>query len=134
MGWAGLALAVLLAGCVIGGYAWLPLTIASTDLTNGRLVNHVTGRMADALYASISIPGVFPPVDIDGALHVEGRLRLPHLPEAVSQLAGRSAGGVGLGCGGGAAVPTVRDVPGRQSGEMLQKGSGQGEVDRKSVV
>ena len=27
LGWAGLALAVLLAGCVIGGYAWLPLTI-----------------------------------------------------------------------------------------------------------
>jgi predicted acylesterase/phospholipase RssA len=51
---------------------WLPLSIGSTDLTAGEPVNHMRGRLADALYASISIPGVFPPVDIDGHLHVDG--------------------------------------------------------------
>lgn len=51
---------------------WLPLSIVSTDLTDGVPVNHTRGSMADALYASISIPGVFPPVDIDGHLHVDG--------------------------------------------------------------
>jgi predicted acylesterase/phospholipase RssA len=51
---------------------WLPLSIVTTDLTSGEPVNHTRGPMADALYASISIPGVFPPVDIDGHLHVDG--------------------------------------------------------------
>jgi predicted acylesterase/phospholipase RssA len=51
---------------------WLPLSIVTTDLTNGEPTNHTRGPMADALYASISIPGVFPPVDIDGHLHVDG--------------------------------------------------------------
>ena len=52
--------------------SWLPLSLVSTDLTEGEPVNHERGVMADALYASISIPGVFPPVDIDGHLHVDG--------------------------------------------------------------
>ncbi len=51
---------------------WLPLSITTTDLTANEPVNHTAGPMADAIYASISIPGVFPPVDIDGNLHVDG--------------------------------------------------------------
>ncbi len=51
---------------------WIPLSIATTDLTLGESVNHTTGPMADAIYASISIPGVFPPVDIDGHVHIDG--------------------------------------------------------------
>ena len=51
---------------------WLPLSVVTTDLTDGVPVNHVTGAMADRLYASISIPGVFPPVDLDGHLHIDG--------------------------------------------------------------
>jgi predicted acylesterase/phospholipase RssA/CRP-like cAMP-binding protein len=51
---------------------WLPLSVVTTDLTNGVPVNHVTGGLADRLYASISIPGVFPPVDLDGHLHIDG--------------------------------------------------------------
>jgi NTE family protein len=54
--------------------SWLPLAIVSTDLTDGVPVNHLTGAMADAVYASISIPGIFPPVDIDGHLHVDGAI------------------------------------------------------------
>ncbi len=51
---------------------WIPLAVTSTDLTDAVSVNHTSGRLADAIYASISIPGVFPPVDIDGHVHIDG--------------------------------------------------------------
>ncbi len=53
---------------------WLPLSVTSTDLTATAPAHHRRGSLADAVYASMSIPGVFPPVDIDGHLHVDGAL------------------------------------------------------------
>ncbi len=51
---------------------WIPLSVTSTDLTAAVSINHTAGPLADAIYASISIPGIFPPVDIDGHVHIDG--------------------------------------------------------------
>jgi predicted acylesterase/phospholipase RssA len=42
--------------------AWLPFTCVSTNLTRSRLEVHRRGSLALALRASLSIPGVMPPV------------------------------------------------------------------------
>jgi len=50
----------------------VPFSCLSTNLTTATLVEHRSGRVADALRASVSLPGVFPPVCIDGQLLVDG--------------------------------------------------------------
>jgi NTE family protein len=53
----------------------------SCDLIARESVVHRTGPIADALYASFAIPGVFPPVADDGRLLVDGAV-LDNLPVA----------------------------------------------------
>lgn len=53
---------------------WLPFTCVSTDLTTGELRAHRTGKLRRALRASISLPGVLPPVVEDGHVLVDGTL------------------------------------------------------------
>lgn len=54
---------------------WRPYFAVSTDLTHAEAVVHQSGSMWTAVRASISIPGVFPPVRRpDGALLVDGGL------------------------------------------------------------
>jgi NTE family protein len=51
----------------------LPFFCVSADLVRRELVVHRTGRVADAVLASLSIPGVFPPVvDRHGRLLADG--------------------------------------------------------------
>lgn len=50
----------------------IPLAIVATDLVSRQLVVFRTGIIADAVRASISIPGVFVPVVRDGAVYVDG--------------------------------------------------------------
>jgi len=50
----------------------IPLAIVATDLIKRRLVVFRSGLIADAVRASISIPGVFVPVVRDGAVYVDG--------------------------------------------------------------
>lgn len=50
----------------------LPFSCLSTNLTTAELVEHRRGRLAHALRASVSLPGVFPPVVVDGDLLVDG--------------------------------------------------------------
>jgi predicted acylesterase/phospholipase RssA/CRP-like cAMP-binding protein len=65
----------------------IPFYCTSVDLLRRRLVVHRTGRVADALLASISIPGVFPPVlDSRGRLLVDGGV-LDNLPVSVDSTA-----------------------------------------------
>ncbi|MFL5859519.1 MAG: patatin-like phospholipase family protein [Solirubrobacteraceae bacterium] len=61
----------------------LPLRFycVSCDLVARDSVVHRTGRVADAIYASLAIPGVFPPVAVDGRLLVDGGV-LDNLPVA----------------------------------------------------
>ncbi len=52
--------------------AAIPLHIMATDLTTGMAVRLSHGDVVDAMLASSAIPGVFPPVSIDGRLLVDG--------------------------------------------------------------
>jgi len=50
----------------------IPLTVISTDVLNGRERAISSGNAVDAILASAAIPGVFPPVDIDGRPQMDG--------------------------------------------------------------
>ena len=52
--------------------AALPLRLVATELRSGRPVVLNRGRLVPALLASSAIPGVFPPVEIDGRTLVDG--------------------------------------------------------------
>lgn len=58
---------------------WLPYYCVSTDLTTSQLAVHRSGDCARAVRASVSIPGVLPPVPIGRSLHVDGGV-LNNLP------------------------------------------------------
>jgi predicted acylesterase/phospholipase RssA len=51
---------------------WLPFFCVSTNLTTGRVVTHHRGNLVRALRASVSIPGVLPPVPEGGDLLADG--------------------------------------------------------------
>jgi predicted acylesterase/phospholipase RssA/CRP-like cAMP-binding protein len=58
---------------------WLPFLCVSTNLTRSRLVVHRRGDLSLALRATLSIPGVMPPVPFEGDLLVDGGV-LNNLP------------------------------------------------------
>lgn len=58
---------------------WLPSFCVSTNLTRSRSVIHRRGNSARAIRASMSIPGILPPVPEDGELLVDGGV-LNNLP------------------------------------------------------
>jgi len=51
---------------------WRPFFCVSTNLTTETLAVHRDGPLVDALHASISIPGLLPPVIMGGDVHVDG--------------------------------------------------------------
>jgi NTE family protein len=53
---------------------WRPFTCVSTDLTTGGMHIHRRGSLHRALRASVSLPGVLPPVVEDGHVLVDGAL------------------------------------------------------------
>ena len=52
----------------------IPLKIIATDLESGEEVILSEGKLIDAIMASISIPGIFPPVKYKNSLLVDGAL------------------------------------------------------------
>jgi NTE family protein len=52
--------------------ARIPLHVIVTDLLSGRELRLSTGPAIDAVMASAAIPGVFPPVSVDGDLLIDG--------------------------------------------------------------
>lgn len=61
---------------------WLPLRCFSTNLSSKRLHSWTRGDIPTAVIASMSVPGIFPPVaDGQGNLHVDGGI-LNNLPVA----------------------------------------------------
>lgn len=50
----------------------IPFTCSATDITNYRDVHFTKGSLIDAVVASCALPGVYPPVEVDGALLVDG--------------------------------------------------------------
>jgi len=57
----------------------IPFRCMSTNLSTSELVEHREGPLDIAVRASISLPGVFPPVAVDGELLVDGGV-LENLP------------------------------------------------------
>ena len=55
----------------------IPFTATATDLVTGHEVWLQKGDLVDALRASFSLPGVFPPVPVDGRWLVDGALVNP---------------------------------------------------------
>ena len=60
----------------------LPFFAVSTNLTSGRIEVHRRGLMRRAMRASIAIPGLLPPIVIDGQVLVDGAV-LNNLPAEV---------------------------------------------------
>lgn len=61
---------------------WLPFFCVSTNLTQAAPVVHRSGSLSRAIRASSSLPGILPPVHVDGDLLVDGGL-LDTLPVGV---------------------------------------------------
>ncbi len=57
----------------------IPLTLVAVDLNSGQEIHIREGLVADALRATVSIPGLLPPVERDGQRLVDGGL-LNNLP------------------------------------------------------
>ncbi len=51
-----------------------PLYILATNLTNGQPKLFSSGRVVPAILASSAVPGIFPPVVLDGQVYVDGGL------------------------------------------------------------
>ena len=52
----------------------MPLAIAATDLKTGEAITLKTGKMTEAIRASVSIPLIFKPVEINGRMLADGGL------------------------------------------------------------
>ncbi len=50
----------------------IPFTAVATDITTGHAYELTKGNLARAMHASMAVPGVFAPVEIDGHLLVDG--------------------------------------------------------------
>lgn len=50
----------------------IPLTVAVTELTHGKVEYISQGRLFDVLIASASIPYIFPPINIDDKIYLDG--------------------------------------------------------------
>ena len=55
----------------------IPLTVVTAELLTGKEVNISSGALLPALQASMAVPGVFPPVQIDGYSLVDGGVANP---------------------------------------------------------
>jgi len=53
-------------------HALWPLAVVATEVTTGREVVLTDGPSVDAIMASAALPGVFPPVEVDGHLLMDG--------------------------------------------------------------
>ncbi len=59
----------------------IPLRCLSTDLNNAETVTFARGSLPDAIRASVSLPGVFQPFELNGEQYVDGGV-LENLPTA----------------------------------------------------
>jgi NTE family protein len=52
--------------------AQVPFAVVTTDVDSGKEALFTSGRIVEPLLASTAMPGVYPPVEIGGRLHVDG--------------------------------------------------------------
>jgi len=55
----------------------IPLHVSTTELRTGRTCWWTSGSPVDVLQASASLPFIFPPVELEGELHVDGAVAQP---------------------------------------------------------
>jgi len=67
----------------------IPLHVVAIDLSNGRKAVFSSGPLAPAVLASSAIPGVFPPITIDGQQFVDGGMVDPTGLETAVELGAR---------------------------------------------
>lgn len=60
-----------------------PVSVVATEVTTGREVVLSRGPVVDAVMASAAIPGVFPPVEVDGHVLMDGGI-VNHTPISVA--------------------------------------------------
>ncbi len=62
------------AGVTLGSFDELPIPFraVSVDIESGRKYVHESGKLADALWGSMAVPGVFAPVEIGGQMLMDG--------------------------------------------------------------
>src|SRR2546429_1573063 len=83
----------------------VPLHTVAIDLTLGAKAVFSHGPLGPAVLASSAIPGVFPPVIIEGRQHVDGGLVDPTGLDTAIELGARRGLVLGSGCSGGLAAP-----------------------------
>lgn len=76
--------------------AKLPLRITATDLASGEQVVIKSGKLIDAVMASISVPGIFPPVKIGDKYYIDGGVVNPTPVDVVQSLGADVIVGVDL--------------------------------------
>jgi predicted acylesterase/phospholipase RssA len=96
-----------------------PLSILATNLTNGQPQILTSGRLLPAMLASSAVPGIFPPITIDGQLYVDGGLL--EWEAAASALRQRVQTVYLFGCGALGALAPLCSLP----QEALEQGNGQ---------
>jgi predicted acylesterase/phospholipase RssA len=70
---------------------WIPFYSIATNLNKGKEVIHQTGLLWECLRASMALPGIIPPVVIEGQLYVDGGI-LNNLPvDVMRTLLGKDA-------------------------------------------
>jgi len=92
----------------------------ATDLENGREVWFTTGSVLQAVLASMSLPGLFPPIQYEGRWLVDGGLVNP-VPISICRA---------LGADLVIAVNLNGDIVGKHQGPKPKKGQDQGIADR----
>ncbi len=103
----------------------IPFTAVATDLTAGRPVWFQKGRVVDAIRASIAIPGVIRPHELDGRLLADGGILDPLPVAPTSAVASDVTIGVVLDADGGPAqgasrIPKNRGVIRRNISPLLE--------------
>lgn len=74
----------------------IPLKIIATDLCSGEEIQITEGKLIDAIRASISIPGIFSPVKLNGRLLLDGGIVNPTPIDVVKQMGADIVIGVDL--------------------------------------
>ncbi len=83
----------------------VPLHVVAIDLSNGRKAVFSDGPLTPAVLASSAIPGIFPPITIDGRQHVDGGMVDPTGLETAVELGARRVFVLDCGYAGRLAAP-----------------------------
>ncbi len=64
----------------------IPLILITTDMCSGKEVHIQKGMLIDAIRASISLPGIFPPAKLNGKLFLDGGIVNPTPVDVVKKM------------------------------------------------